>query len=269
MIAAAFWLALQVGPPTVGDTIWLARTVQVPPGRTVRAADWHPGDPVELLAPPRVTLRGDSADIVYPVVVWRVGSQAVEVPGPLLLGAGGGVDSLPPQRTTLRVASVLPKVPADSTLQPQPRADFVSRGAVSLIPLLAILAVALLLLAPLHWWWRRRGPVGTVGPPSPVGRVEPRLDRWAAAGEFRAVAASVSARMRAAIAVRAPAAHRGLETESLLAHLAADRPEWPLAELAVLLRSLDEARFGTGASPRVLELAKGAMELEPRLPGSP
>ena len=66
-----------------------SRTVAVPPGGRVRAADWHPDDPVELLGRPRIVARGDSAGIVYPVVVWRPGRQMVELPGPLLLGAGG------------------------------------------------------------------------------------------------------------------------------------------------------------------------------------
>jgi hypothetical protein len=47
---------LQRGLPTVGDTIWITRTVDLPPGRTLRAADWEATDPVELLGRPRVIL---------------------------------------------------------------------------------------------------------------------------------------------------------------------------------------------------------------------
>jgi hypothetical protein len=267
MIAAALWLVLQGGAPTVGDTLWLSRTVAVPPGRTLRPADWRPDDPVELLSPPRVTVRGDSADVVYLVVIWRSGTQVVQVPGPLLLGAAGGVDSLPPERITLRIASVLPDVPRDSSLAPQPRADFVPRGAVSLIPLLVSWAAGALLLAPLHWWWRRRGPPAPACPPSSAARAEPPVVRWADAGEPRAVAATVMARLRGAIALRVPAAHRGLDTESLLVQLAAERPDWPLDQVAAVLHALDQASFGVGPIPDILELSRGAGELEPRLTG--
>ena len=266
MIAAAVWLMLQGGTPTVGDTIWVVHTVAVPAGRTLRAADWRPEDPVELLGPPRVTERGGSTEIAYPVVVWRAGTHEAEIPGPLLLGVGGGVDSLAPQRITLRIASVLPKVPPDSTLAPQPRAEFVPRGARSILPALLALAAAALLLAPLHWWWRRRGPAIPPGSSASVKREIP-LDRWADAGELRAVAAAVTAGLRAAIALRVPSAHRGLDTDALLAQLAADRPEWPLDEVSVMLRSLDEARFGSEPAPGVLDLARDAERLESRLAG--
>lgn len=266
MIAVAMWLLLQGGPPTVGDTIWVSRTVAVPVGRTLRPADWRPDDPIELLGPPRVTGRGDSTEIAYPVVVWRAGTHEAEIPGPLLLGVGGGVDSLAPQHITLQIASVLPRVPPDSTLAPQPRAEFVPRGTRSILPALLALAVAALMLAPLHWWWRRRGPAV---PPesSPSAKREVPLDRWADAGESRAVAASVTAGLRAAIALRVPSAHRGLDTDGLLAQLAADRPDWPLDEVSAMLRSLDEARFGTEPPPGVLELARDALRLTSRLAG--
>ncbi len=267
MIAVAFWLLLQGGAPTVGDTIWLSRMVAVPAGRTLRAADWHPDDPVELLGPPQIVPRGDSTSLAYPVVVWGAGAQDVEVPGPLLLGASGDVDSLPPQRVTLHVASVLPHGPPDSAIAPQPRADFVPRGARSVIPLLVSVALATVILAPLHWWWRRRGPTHPAAASKPPSRAEPPIERWAEAGELRAVAATATSRLRSAIALRVPSAHRGLDTETLLAQLAADRPGWPLADVGGVLRSLDEARFGTQAHSDVLALARTAAELEPRLAG--
>lgn len=251
-------------PPTVGDTIWVGRTVAVPPGTTLRPADWDAPDPVERLGAPRVTARGDSADIAYPIVVWRTGTLAIEVPGPLLLGAGGRIDSLPPHPVTVRIGSVLPAVPADSALAPQPRADFVPRTSQSPVPLLILLAALLLLLAPVHWWWRRRGrPRLRPALPSP-GLREPPLDRWADAGESRAVASVATGRLRGLIALRVPAAHAGLDTEDLL-RAVAGRFDWPLAELGDLLRSLDEARFGHTPFPDATGLARWAEELAPRL----
>jgi hypothetical protein len=253
------------GPaPTVGDTIWVVRTVAVPSGATLRPADWDASDPVERLGPPRVTPHGDSADVAYPIVVWRPGLLTVEVPGPLLLGAGGRIDSVPPQAVSLRIASVLPVVPADSTLAPQPRADFVPRTSVTLLPLLILLAAAALLLAPLHWWWRRRGwPRARPNLPAP-GAHEPPLQRWSDDGELRAVASAATRRLRALIAERMPAAHAGLDTEDLL-RAVAGRIDWPLAELTDLLRSLDEARFGHTSFPDAVGLARWADELAPRL----
>jgi hypothetical protein len=127
-------LVLQGAAPTVGDTVWVSRTVPVPPGYTVRAADWEPSDPIELLSRARVIMSGDSAEVAYPLVVWRPGQHTVELPGPLLLGPGGTVDSLRVERIRLEVRSVLPPVSRDSALPPQPRAGIVERGVRSPVP---------------------------------------------------------------------------------------------------------------------------------------
>jgi hypothetical protein len=249
--------------PTVGDTVWLSRTVAVPAGHVVRAADWEPADPIEVLGRARVVVTGDSAEIAYPVVIWRTGRQLIELPGPLLLGPGGTVDSLAADRIRLDVKSVLPAV-ADSTLAPQPRASLIARPEVSVTPLGVLWVAAAVLLLPLHVWWRRRGkPVrASVSIPEPP---EPPLARWADAGEYRAVANISAGRLRAAVAQRVSAAHPGLDTERLLAELAASRPNWPLQELGDLLRALDDARFGLTASPDALGLSRSTLELRDRL----
>jgi len=265
MIAVALWLLLQAGGPTVGDTIWVSRTIAVPPGRTLRAGDWRPDDPVEVLGPPRIVERGDSTGILYPIVVWRAGTHVVEVPGPLLLGAGGGVDSLPPLKVTLQIASVLPQVPPDSTLAPQPKADVVPRGIRSILPVFLSLALAIVLLAPLHWWWRRRGPAASSSSAPWMTKVSPPLARWADAGEWRAVAASVTAGLRTVIALRTPSAHQALDTPTLLTLLEVERPDWPVDEISRILRLLEDARFGIDPSPDVVALARAAVALESRL----
>ncbi|MGN6390726.1 MAG: hypothetical protein ACTHM9_00575 [Gemmatimonadales bacterium] len=252
------------GPvPTVGDTIWVTQTVSVPSGVTLRPADWNPPDPIERLGAPRVTLRGDSAEVAYPIVIWRAGPITLSVPGPLLLGEGGRMDSAPPRPVALRIASVLPAQPVES-IAPQPRADFVPRTTLSLAPLLILLAVAVLLLTPLHWWWRRRG----LPRPRPslalLGAAAPPLDRWADAGETRAVASVAAQRLRSVIAARMPEAHQGLDTEDLL-RVVRRRDDWPLGELRDLLHSLDEARFGSAGFPDAVGLARWADELTPRL----
>ena len=165
---------------------------------------------------------------------------------------------------TLRIASVLPAVPRIPLLAPQPRADFVPRTSATPIPLLVLLAVAMLLLAPLHWWWRRRGrPRPRPALPAP-GPAEAPLDRWADAGETRAVASVATARLRARSLPGCPRRTPG-STPSPCCEAVAARTDWPLAELGDVLRSLDEARFGHTAFPDAIGLARWAEELGPRL----
>ena len=268
--ALAGWLAasllVQGVGPTVGDTVWLSRTIAVPPGYVVRAADWDPADPIELLGRPRVVVAGDSAQITYPVVVWQPGSQLIELPGPLLLGPGGKVDSLRGQQVRLEVGSVLPTGIPDSALAPQPRAAIVAIRAVSLAPVVILWVISLALLLPLHLWWRRRGkPTQAAAPDAPAA--EPPLNRWADAGEYRAVANISAVRLRSAVAQRVAAAHAGLDTERLLSHLAAIRPDWPLAELGDILRGLDEARFGVAPASDALALSRSSVAMRARLLG--
>jgi hypothetical protein len=260
---------LQTPSITVGDTVWLRREIAIPPGRTVRPADWQPDDPVELLGPPRVVVRGGSAQIAYPVVIWETGERTVRPPGPLLLGPDGSVDSLAPEPMTLRVASVLPVVPPDSTLRPQPRADFVPRSDRTPLPLFLLLGIAGLLVAPLHWWWRRRGqPRPTLALESGVAARAP-LERWADAGETRAVAAAASSRLRSVIARQVPEAHPGVDTDTVVAAIERVCPDWPNRELRDLLQALDEARFGHLAFPDAVGLSRWALELEPKLTAPP
>jgi hypothetical protein len=259
-------LPAQRRDPTVGDTIWLTRTIAVPNGFTVRAADWDPADPIELLGRPTVTATGDSAEIAYPAVAWRPGHHQVEIPGPLLLGPGGDVDSLRGERLRLDVASVLPAVPIDSYLPPQPRAALVDRHVTTFSPVAILWALALALLLPLHVWWRRRGKPTRVQPVAiAADALEPPLERWADAGEYRAVASVSIARLRAVVADRIASAHPALDTERVLAEIAAVRPQWPLDELADLLRALDDARFGVSPAPDALDLSRSSMDLRDRL----
>ena len=251
---------------TVGDTIWISRTVDLPPGRSVRAAEWEAEDPFELLGPPRVTVGEGSAEIAYPVAVWRTGGHTVEVPGPLLLAPDGDVDSLAGQTVTVQVASVLPRPATDTALRPQPPADFVPQPATTPWPVVTFLILAIAVLAPIHWWWRRRGkPMRTPARTETAGLARPPLERWAKSGESRAVAAAATARLRHALAARLPGALTSLDTEAVLDHMTRQRPDWPVAELSEVLRQLEQARFGTGARPDALRLARRAADLETRL----
>jgi hypothetical protein len=258
--------AFQGAAPTVGDTIWVRRSIRVPAGHTVRAADWEPSDPVQLLGRAHITITGDSAAIAYPLVLWRPGRHVVGVPGPLVLGPGGTVDSLGGERVTLDVASVLPAAPRDSALSPQPKAGLIERRVVSPVPLFVLWLVALALLLPGNLWWRRRGrPVRPARVEIAADALEAPLARWADAGEYRAVANAATAQIRSALAERVPAAHASLDTERVLAELAAARPGWPLEDVGNLLRSLDDVRFGVTPSSEALGLSRSSIELRERI----
>jgi hypothetical protein len=161
---------------------------------------------------------------------------------------------------------VLPRAAPDSALAPQPRAEIVAVGAVSFTPVAVLWALCLVILLPLHVWWRRRGkPVPNVAQALPPA--EPPLARWADAGEYRAVANISAVRLRNAVAQRVAAAHPGLDTERLLSELAAVKPDWPLSELGEILRGLDEARFGVAPAADALELSRSSISMRARLLG--
>ncbi len=269
IVLAAVLAAGQQAPslPTVGDTVWVRRTVRVPERHTARPADWELTGDVEILGAAQLILRGDSATVRYPLVAWTAGTHRVEVPSPTLLAPDGSVDSLPPAPVSFSVRSVLPDRPP-SQLAPQPPAGVVTRRTVSLLPPLLFLAGAFALLAPLHWWWRTRG---TALPP-PVAPARPAvpLERWAEAGETRAVLALAAARIRGAIARAEPEAHERLDPASCIALLAERRPDWPVAQIASLLHGLDAARFarGSGADAGALYRKADALasRLEPMVP---
>ena len=230
--------------PTVGDTVWIARTIAVPQGAAVRPQPWNPTGDVEALGPARLLRRGDSAEIADPAVVWRPGVHEVTVPGPLLLLDGGGVDSAPAYRVSLQGASVLPAGVVDSAIPVQPAVTTVHRGDRSVRPLLLFLLGAAVVLAPLHWWWRRLA----VAPQPAVPRPEAKapVARWADAGEGRAALTVAAESLRSAIVRGAPEATPALETEECIAAVRRTRVDWPVDELAALLRRLDAARFRPG-----------------------
>lgn len=264
MIVPVIWM-LQAGAPTVGDTVWISRMVGVPAGGAVRPSAWAPTGDVEALGPPRVTTRGDSVEIAYPAVAWLAGQHAVEVPGPLLLLAGGGVDSLPPHRVTLTIASVLPQGAEPAELKVQPPTDTVRRDDRTLRPVLLLLVAALIALVPLHWWWRRRG----VTPLSAPLRRPPVLPlaRWNDLGESRVVLAAATASLREVLARGAPSTAGHPDSASVVEAVRRERPDWPSDEIRDVLSALDSARFTPEAAAAANRLVEEAAALAARLGG--
>jgi len=249
--------------PTVGDTIWVGRTIAVPPGHVVRASPWSLSGPVELLGQPQVIVAGDSATVRYPLVAWDPGGHVLDVPGPILIAPGGAEDTLASRQVTLLVSSVLPPGVPDSALPLQPGAGLVPRGESSLLPLAALWAIAALFLVLVVWWRRRRrgeAPVARALIPSAAIPVE----RWTAAGEGRAVVAASAFWLRDRISSHIPAAAPALELPALVELVRRERPDWPLIELEELLADLEQARFAPESSPAV-DLDRRVREMATRL----
>lgn len=264
MIAAILLLQAAQAAPTVGDTIWLARTVPVPAGHTVRPPEDSLAGAVELLGPPRLVTRDGAVLIRYPAVAWEPGRHTVALPGPVLVAPDGVEDSVPPLEVAVTVRSVLPAVPEDSVLPVQAPTGLVLRQETSLLPVAALLALGALLLAPLHWWWRRRGPRVPGDLPLAERHAVP-LRLWADAGERRAVLAAAAALVRTRLTTLVPEAQPGLDTTELLTVLAAHRPDLPLADIESVLRELDAGRFAPGTVADPAALAERAAALAGRL----
>ncbi len=268
MMAALAQAPAGASLPTVGDTIWVQRTIALPAGATIRAgrlgrrgsgraARARRGSPPAGTRPTS-PIRSSSGARALPRSTW---------PARCCSGRRRRIDSLPPQPVTLQVASVLPRVPPDSTLAPQPRADFVPRtepepgaGPAAAHGGGTGAGAAALVVAPPRTRPSSAGAAAAAGQGAAV-------ERWADAGESRAVASVATARLRGldrrAHAGGAPGPRHRRPAPRGRRHGPTGRwPSW-----AMLLRSLDEARFGEAAFPDAVGLARWADELAPR-PGA-
>jgi hypothetical protein len=257
-------LQAQAGAPTVGDTIWLTRSVPTPPGAEVRPAPWSPDGPIALLGSPVVRREGDATMVAYPAVAWEAGSFTVTLPGPVVIRADGVIDSLSLESRTVVVASVLPADRPPDDIPVQPAAGIVAERITSPWPVAVALLAAAALYAPLLWWWRRRGPPV---PPLQV-RAQPvtiPLAEWSEAGESRAVAAVAARHLRAAIAGQLPGLPQGVIGSRLVRVVAEQRPGWPAEEIGTVLRALEAAQYAEAPASEVVALAQRAGALRQRL----
>jgi len=261
-------LALAQGsPPTVGDTIWIVRSVEVAVGAEVRAGPWDPGGDVELLGDPIVEREGSQAVVSYPAVAWRAGTHTVLVPGPIIIGRDGITDSLPLEPRSIQVASVLPLDREPERLEVQPEAGLVEERVTSPGLLAISLLVAATLFAPFAWWWRRRGPPMTFGRPA-AERVAPPVAEWLEAGEPKAVAASAARALRTTIAAKVPGMAPGLVTARLVRVVTEQRSSWPAEEVGAILRALEAVKFAEISDEEVVDLTERAGQLSRRIEGA-
>ncbi len=265
MAPALFAVLLQGGgwvaspaQPTVGDTIWLARTVAAAPGWRVRAGKLPSGPAGEPLGDPVVAPAAGGWTVRYPMVAWAAGPMVVSMAPLWRLGPDGTADSLPGGTAAFRVFSVIP----DSITAPAPQPALAPLRLARRAPLppLAALFVSAGLLATLMAW-RRRAPRAVAPRPDALPDRAVPDERWLAAGEPKAVAARAVHALRAAIARMVPAAHEALSTPECLAVVEGARPSAPVRELRDLLAALDRVAFATAHSADVAPLAARARAL--------
>ena len=244
--------------PTVGDTVWLERTLAVPAGWRVRPGRLEPSQEVELLGDPTVHRAVDGWTVRVPVVAWSPGPHTVTLPPIWRLGPAGQADSVAGGTAGFAVRSVLP----ESGPRPAPK-DAMAPLRLELRsiwpPLMAVVLAAAILLGGL--WWRRRPP-RRLGPAPPVS-LDPEVpdDRWLAAGEPKAVAARATRRLRAAVAAAVPAAHPALATLECLAAVEREAPKAPVRELRDVLSAMDQVAYATAHGVDVATLAERARRL--------
>lgn len=247
---------------TVGDTVRLARTLRVEAGTDVQVLPLTPEDAVVPLADPLVRRGEHAVEIVYLVAPFRTGEWWVTLPDITVLDPDGGASTVAGDSAMLRVSSLLPA--GDTIPPPHPSLGPLARPARSPAPLVGLVLAASAAVG--GWGIARRRTR-----PRPARRwlspaTQPPLERWAAAGERRAVATSAAHELRVAIAASVPAAGRHLALEPCLEVLERECPQWPLRDLAKTLRALERARFAPTVPGDVVVLADEARSLASAVP---
>ena len=247
---------------TVGDTVYLTRTLPASPQVRVRPQPLASTAVVEPLADPVVELLGDVLVLRYAVAVFEPGVQRIAMPQVELFYPDGNTETVLGDTALVRVRSVLP--PGDSV--PPPRTSLAPLPRPRRSGTAAVMLVSLVVAGTGAWVIVRK----RVGPrPRPLEAIAPvvtaPLRAWVEAGELRAAAAALADQLRRTVAGLEPGAEAGLPTEALLAVLRRRCPGWPLAEIEDVLHALERARFAPAVPHDVLSLAEQVGMLTERL----
>lgn len=262
MIPIALALVLQgvawtVSPEsvTVGDTIWLDRRVPAEPGAHARLDPLEATDRFEPLLDPRAMTEDGTLAVRYAVAAFRSGRLSVVLPAIEVQYPDGRAVVFPSDTVPVTVRSVLPQ----DDPRPDPKLSLapLARERTRWWPLVALVALTLVGIA--VWVIRRMRPKPRPRWVVPGSEPVPIADeRWAHAGEGRAVAAAVADALRVRIAAALPAAARHLDPEACLEIVRRERPDWPVQVLGDVLRSLERARFAPAVPNDIWELGRRA-----------
>ncbi len=261
---AAQTVAWTVSPAsvTVGDTVELTRRISAEAGVVPQAAVLQSSAIVQPLSAPVVAYTEGSIIVRYEVALFEPGLHALAMPDIELINPNGGLVTVSGDTAWVTVNSVLPQ--GDSTPAPRPSLGPIARRrrdpGLVLLPVLFVLSVTGL------WGMSRRRSKERPSWRSGAGkRVEAPVVQWARAGELRTVVSAVADRLRENIERALPEASRQLSTEECIGVITERRPEWPVRELEVVLRSLDRSRFAPAVPSDIVQLAQRASELSSSL----
>jgi hypothetical protein len=259
--AVPVWAATPASA-TVGDTVWLERTVSLPAAWRLRAGRLDGNDDVESLGDPIVVRRGTDWLVRYPVTAWSPGAHQVQLPALWRLGPDAQADSVPTSVASFDLRSVIPA--SDTAPTPRPAVAPLRTDRRDPIPLLLAAAAAMVSLAA-AWWWRRRRARPIPASVRPIQVPGSADERWLEAGEPRAVAARAAGRLRDILARLVPEAHRGLSTAACLDVVRQRRPVTPIDDLRSVLEALDRQAFDAAPDGEIRVLARRADALAERL----
>jgi len=263
--APSSWTVAPLGA-TVGDTVRLTRRVEATPDVRARLQPLGQAGALEPLAPPQWFYSEGELAILYVVSLFEPGRHGIPMPDVELVYADGRAETLAGDTAWIDVLSVLPS--GDSAVAPVPSRGPIARRPTSPVPVVALVAAAL--LGTLLWALVRWRPVRRPTPPRVEGvRADPPIEQWVAAGEPRAVAAVAADRLRRAIAEWLPEASRHLHTEECIRVVLAKRQGDVGRQVADVLRTLERARFSPAASADVLDVVDSAEAVIAALAAAP
>lgn len=258
VLALAQGLAWRAAPAgaTVGDTIVLERVVPAGAGARGRTRALDASELVEPLGVPEIVPAADGLRIRHRVALFAPGIHALAMPAIELLHPDGAVEVVLGDTAFVRVAAVIP----DTLATPAPRPSQGPIGRPARRPWRAAAPVAVVVLLTGLWLaWRLRARREVVAEVTPdAAPPDLPLMRWLAAGERRAVATIAVHRLRARVAGQVPDAARASSVAEWAAAVAAARPDWPVDEVADVLRALERARFAPLGADDLAELVDRA-----------
>ncbi len=242
--------------PTIGDTVVFEREVVVAdPTARLRLGPLPASPSVEPLVRPEVISGAGGFVARYVVAFFETGEHTVVMPELELVYPNGRVETRGGGSALVTVSSVLPEgdslPPPRTSREPIPRDVFRASPAVLLLTGVLVLSVG---WGVLRRKPRRRPAFAGVDTEVGVGVGDIPIPRWIAAGEPRAVATVSMHRMREHIQTYVPQAEPSLDLRAWL-RTVEGRSEWPLRELAEVMRALERASYAPAIPSDVIALA--------------